>query len=477
MASKRITQDTFDAVVKENMDEFEMSAEEALADSIQQFESQGINLANIIKEVHIGEESGEPAKHPVNVALDGLAEGIKNITSGAEGMEVQEAIISHLEVFKTECDKDLAHRMQAASNEAFPTLLLLAQSQLAKTDEKFQCKALESLCSLLNGQPDLMTADGMDFLLETVKTSTSDEGDSHPLNFALNIKAIRFSCIKHETNRQAYVKKGLIKTLINILGNTKNDVKVIREVDATFRALVVDDDVRVPFGKAHDHAKLIVESGALKLLLEVMQSCMHDQAAVGDLSATLGRLSVRNEFCQEIVNLGGLKSVLKVLGDDLASQVVVRQLLELLKAIAGNDEVKIAIVNAGGIRTILGAMSRYVQVPQVCQAGCGAVAAIVLRNPVNCKAVMDAEGAKLFVQILTIHSGEAKVQTQACMAVRNLVARTREHKEPFIQLGIEGLLRDAAKHCPDESKAALRDLDLKVELRELWKGEKTPFTN
>lgn len=54
MASKRITQDTFDAVVKENMDEFEMSAEEALADSIQQFESQGINLANIIKEVHIG---------------------------------------------------------------------------------------------------------------------------------------------------------------------------------------------------------------------------------------------------------------------------------------------------------------------------------------------------------------------------------------------------------------------------------------
>lgn len=54
MASKRITQDTFDAVVKENMEEFEMSAEEALADSIQQFESQGINLANIIKEVHIG---------------------------------------------------------------------------------------------------------------------------------------------------------------------------------------------------------------------------------------------------------------------------------------------------------------------------------------------------------------------------------------------------------------------------------------
>ena len=69
------------------------------------------------------------------------------------------------------------------------------------------------------------------------------------------------------------------------------------------------------------------------------------------------------------------------------------------------------------------------------------------------------------------------LQTQACMAVRNLVARTRDHNQPFILLGIEPLLREAEKLCPDEAKAALRDLDLKVELRELWKGEKTPMTS
>ena len=69
------------------------------------------------------------------------------------------------------------------------------------------------------------------------------------------------------------------------------------------------------------------------------------------------------------------------------------------------------------------------------------------------------------------------MQKQACMAVRNLVARTREHSQPFILLGIEPLLRDAERLCPDEAKAALRDLDLKVELKELWKGEKTPLTS
>ncbi len=53
--SKRITQETFDEVVKENMEEFEMEPEEALQEAIQQFESQGVNLANIIKTLHVGE--------------------------------------------------------------------------------------------------------------------------------------------------------------------------------------------------------------------------------------------------------------------------------------------------------------------------------------------------------------------------------------------------------------------------------------
>ena len=41
MATKRITQETFDEVVKENIDEFDMTSEEALSEAIQQFESQG----------------------------------------------------------------------------------------------------------------------------------------------------------------------------------------------------------------------------------------------------------------------------------------------------------------------------------------------------------------------------------------------------------------------------------------------------
>lgn len=67
-----------------------------------------------------------------------------------------------------------------------------------------------------------------------------------------------------------------------------------------------------------------------------------------------------------------------------------------------------------------------------------------------------------------------KLQKQACMAVRNVVARTKEYSSTFLDLGAEPLLRRAMtehESCHDEAKAALRDLECQVELKELWKGE------
>lgn len=41
MAKRRIAQETFDAVVRENIEEFDMEDSEALKEAIEQFESQG----------------------------------------------------------------------------------------------------------------------------------------------------------------------------------------------------------------------------------------------------------------------------------------------------------------------------------------------------------------------------------------------------------------------------------------------------
>jgi len=60
------------------------------------------------------------------------------------------------------------------------------------------------------------------------------------------------------------------------------------------------------------------------------------------------------------------------------------------------------------------------------------------------------------------------------MAIRNLVSRSPEHCAAFLDLKVESLLRRAMKahsgECHDEARAALRDLDCPIELKELWTG-------
>lgn len=66
-------------------------------------------------------------------------------------------------------------------------------------------------------------------------------------------------------------------------------------------------------------------------------------------------------------------------------------------------------------------------------------------------------------------------QKQACMLIRNLVSRSRDFSQPILEMGAENLITEArATHrdCDDVAKAALRDLGCKVELRELWTGQK-----
>ncbi|XP_072051091.1 armadillo repeat-containing protein 6-like [Amphiura filiformis] len=458
-ANKRITQDTFDDVVKENMEEFDMAPEEALQEAIQQFESQGVNLSNIIKTLQIGDGDGVIV-HAVLKALEEL----QSMLNEPEDMVNKEKLVSNLQTFQTECDTDMARRSLAATNKAFQTLYSLTQRY--KGDLVLLVKVLDSLCSLCNGQPDLIDEGGMLVLFEIVKENTTNEAV-----LLSTIKAIRLTCVMHEKNRQTYVKQGLIPLMLTVIKDNKERPLVVREACSTLRGLTVDDDIRVPFGKAHDHAKMIVEEGALKIILETMPVYTGDTVTIGELCSTLGKLAVRNEFCQEIVDLGGLKMVLQILTENVKSQVIVKQVLGMLKAIAGNDNVKVAIVNAGGIVYILEAVNKHIKHPSICEAGCGAIAAITLRQPANCNAVMEANGALVIVTAMQIHKNVDGLQKQACMALRNLVARSREYCDVILELGAESLIRDARKTCDDEAKAALRDLGCEVDLKCLWKGE------
>ena len=67
-----------------------------------------------------------------------------------------------------------------------------------------------------------------------------------------------------------------------------------------------------------------------------------------------------------------------------------------------------------------------------------------------------------------------------CHAIRNIVSRSREYSSDFIELDVEELLNLVLKTYPESDanvRAALRDLGLKVNLKEEWKGTGVPMTN
>lgn len=100
--AKIISQETFDDVVKENIVEFEMNVQEAKDETVKQFEAQGINLANIIKDLRINEATGNPV----------LNETIEQLKTSAAGDDIgSHEVIKLLETLANECKASVPHRV------------------------------------------------------------------------------------------------------------------------------------------------------------------------------------------------------------------------------------------------------------------------------------------------------------------------------------------------------------------------------
>nr|XP_040026277.1 armadillo repeat-containing protein 6 [Gasterosteus aculeatus aculeatus] len=468
MEKRRITQETFDAVVKENMEEFEMDADEAVKEAVEQFDSQGVNLSCIVKAVPVvsSDNKQEEPTHEVLQALDSL----RSVKDSASCKEVE----ADMKRFTERCSQGFAQRYLAAQKDAYPVILSYCKKSMEERDAVLT--ALTALAALTDGQPDLLDAEGRHFLLNVLKEYKPD-----PSVVRTAVCTVRRCCLKHEQNRQDLVKGGVVPLLTGAITEHTECAELVKEASAALRVLVFDDDVRVAFGNAHEHAKIIVlEHNGLKVLINAAKVHLDNTSVLSELCATLSRLAVRNEFCQDICDLGGLKLIMRLLADSYEKAELVRQVLSAIRAVSGNDDVKDAVVNSGGVQLIVIAMNRHMNNPAVCEHGCACLSVLALRKPENCKVIMENGGALAAVQAMKTHTDSVNVQKQACMVMRNLVSRMSNLSQPILEMGAEALIAQALKthqDCGDVGKAALRDLGCQVELRELWTGKHGSLTN
>lgn len=70
------------------------------------------------------------------------------------------------------------------------------------------------------------------------------------------LRWLQKACILHERNRQMIMEDvSIVKQFKILVGN--DDAEVVKNVCALFRYLILDDDIRVEFGKAHEHARTL----------------------------------------------------------------------------------------------------------------------------------------------------------------------------------------------------------------------------
>lgn len=178
------------------------------------------------------------------------------------GSQLQE-VSAHLVRFCDQCKQQKASRYLAAQKGAYP--ILLAAWQLAATiDQDLLLQALNALAVLTDGQPDLLDAQGLHLLVATLAQNAANTELT-----CCGIRCVRHVCLKHEQNRQGLVKAGVLPLLTAAITRHGQHADVVREACWALRVMTFDDDIRVPFGHAHEHAKMIVqENKGLKVLIE-----------------------------------------------------------------------------------------------------------------------------------------------------------------------------------------------------------------
>ncbi|XP_011298333.1 armadillo repeat-containing protein 6 homolog [Fopius arisanus] len=456
-----IKQETYDEVVKENIEDLAMTPQEAIEDAVKQFEAQGIDLTNIIKDLVITGENSNVIKN----CLKKISTSLKD--------EKCDDITEVLEKLKTELDRDIARRMYAAKEMAYDILLDLIERMKNGDDLNILRTAIKTMTSLMTGHPDLLDDRGVKLQIELL------DSQSDVPTIQTVLRWIKQCCIKHEMNRQAIFNGGILERMNKILQKEdKSDIE-LRDACGVLRSLTLDDDIRHEYGKAHEHASQMARA-LLTVLTELLKIFKEDEAVVGDLMLTMASLIVRNEFCQDVEDAGGLTYILDVMINYPDTEKLNWQALKLLKALAGNDNVKVHIVTNGSAPLIVSSIGRFKSSESVASAALSCISALTLRSSSNAGVFYDCGAPSIIIDAMKEFPKSLSVLRQGSWAIRNMSVRNKAESREFVAYGVDAVLRNAIKNHPvlaEDARAALRDLGLKVDLKEQWTGKGGALTH
>ncbi|EXC17381.1 Armadillo repeat-containing protein 6 [Morus notabilis] len=451
-AVRSISQEAFDELVKENIDDLGMEPAEALQDAIETLTLQGVDLSGIVTCVP-GE--GSVKDNPVIQCLDRL----KEFDGGSEDWN-SDSIAELFEKLAELCSVEGSGNAVIATRNRALELVFSVCSKIKIEDGQALVSALKAMAALLHdlqSTETFRTVGGPSILMGFLNDG-SQKLDILNSGFAVVAAAVTGNEVLKESFMELKIDELILQTLHKLnKGSTQSLYDAIR-------VLLTADDNRVVASQVYGYARKFAKIGIVGALVGSLQAELSSPSLVS-ASIALKAVAVNDEICKSIAENGGIDAVLRCIDEssEQGNKTVARVCCSLLSKLAGSDANKNAIVEKRGLDRLIKLSARFFDDPSVLQEIMAIISVLCLRLPENAARAIEAGAGDLAIQAMQKFPAVQQMQRNACFMIRNLVVRNPENRTFLLNNGVSKLIRQAKQNhesCKEAATDALRDLGL-----------------
>jgi len=330
---KRITQETFDEVVQENIDEFDMTREEAVQDALQQFSKQGIDLSNI------DTSTGEGRKE--------LLEIFQSLNSSPCPVPDVPTALTQLQHIAQTLQKQHPHYRRNI-------MLMYHQGGLNALHAHLDVKediSIQGLIIKLISDLSVVNIEIRDFfepggsakingiitkLLSTLLTPSESATEYALLESAINLCRI---VAKSEKNKTALMRNGLGNSIIQIFqlyavpSVNPSALSLLEKTTALLRELCIHNDYRSEMSSAFDNGKFFIkQTDLIPTFISMIKTYESSPQLASNTLLAMKAMVTTNEAVQ-IISLHG---IIELLSNILSSYT--NLIIQLVQVGQGNPQ-------------------------------------------------------------------------------------------------------------------------------------------
>ncbi|PWZ21298.1 Armadillo repeat-containing protein 6 [Zea mays] len=484
-----ISQEAFDSMVRENMEDLGMDPDEALADAVEALTLQGADLSgNTFRQIRTSTFSalsqsppstsllragivkrvpGEATAAEVSPVVRVLDELKASLSASGGSEQDLDGLVSLLDELRNLCcsGEGSENAAIAVRNGVVEALVALCASARVE-QERLLASALKSLSSVLRGNVQSVDvastekfrrSEGPRIVMDLLQGG-SENSDLLDAGFSV----VAAGSAGNEVVKESFMDLKVDELILRVMKDkSKSNVQSLYDA---IRVLLKPDDNRVVASQVYGYSRRFAEIG----VAEVLVNALREQVAPSSLPsacAALKSIAVNDEICRSISENGGIDVLLQCIdgAGEQKNKAVARSCCSLLSKLAASDANKSIIIQRGGFDRFLKLTSRFSEDPAIIQEVMSMVTVLTLRSPENAARAMEEGYGTLAIQSMQRFPSSVQTQKQACLMIRNLVARNPENRIVLLNDGAEKLIRKAMalhRSCKDAASSALRDLGL-----------------